>query len=108
MAAAIVDLDINEGDTFIMSLEFWSDVDRTIPIDISLDTFTGTFHIGTKDIPITCIVTAAKNVLEASVTYSLMRNLQRKGKYEIDQLTVLNENYRLIQGNVRVSQEVSV
>ena len=107
MAAAIVDLDINEGDTFVMSLEFWEDQDNTIPIDVSLDTFTGTFHIGTKDIPISCVVTAAKNVLEATVAYTLMRDLQSKGAYEIDQLTPQNESYRLIQGNVRVSQEVS-
>ena len=28
MAAAVVDLDINEGDTFIMSMELWEDEDK--------------------------------------------------------------------------------
>ena len=109
MAAAVVDLDINEGDTFIMSIEFWENVDNTIPSDITTSTFTGTFKIGTKDIPITCAVsTYANNVLELLVAYSLMRDLASKGRYEVDQLTVDNENFRLIQGAVRVNQEVSV
>ena len=108
MAAAIVDLDINEGDTFIMSLEFWEDVDNTLPIDITKDTFTGSFKIGTKTIPMVCTIsTMTTNVLEASVDYTLMADLASKGKYDIDQLTEYNEKFRLIQGNVRVSQEVT-
>jgi len=108
MAAAVVDLDINEGDTFIMSLEFWSDVDNTLPIDISADTFKGSFKIGTKSIPMTITHSLpAVNVIEAKVDYALMADLSSQGKYDIDQLTVDNDKYRLIQGNVRVSQEVT-
>ncbi len=109
MAAAIVDLDINEGDTFIMTLEFWSDEDNTLPIDITLDTFIGSFKIGNKAIPMTMTtLLPATNALEAKVDYSLMVDLSSKGKYDIDQLTVDNEKYRVIQGNVRISQEVTV
>ncbi len=108
MAAAIVDLDIDEGNTFIMTIEFWSDVDNTIPIDITTDTFTGSFQFGTKNIPMTFTISPVGNVLEAKVAYSLMANLPNKGKYDIDQLDVANDKYRLIQGDVRVNQEVTV
>ena len=109
MAAAVVDLDINEGDTFVMTLELWEDADNTIPIDVTASTFKGSFKIGTKLIPMTVVVQApATNVIEASVAYSLMADLASQGKYDIDQLTQYGESYRLIQGNVRVSQEVTV
>jgi len=108
MAAAIVDLTINEGDTFIMTMDLWSDVDNTIPIDITADTFTGSFKIGEKIIPITLMVSSsAVNVLEATVDYTLMGDLSKQGKYDIDQLTPAGEKYRLMQGNVRVSPEVT-
>ena len=107
MAAAIVDININEGETFIMSLEFWDDVDNTIPIDVSTDTFTGSFKIGTKTIPMTMThLTPAVNVIEAKVAYSLMTDLSSKGKYDVDQLNTSGDKFRLIQGDVRVSQEV--
>jgi len=107
MAAAIVDININEGETFIMSLEFWDDADNTIPIDVSTDTFTGSFKIGTKTIPMTMThLTPAVNVIEAKVAYSLMTDLSSKGKYDIDQLNTSGDKFRLIQGDVRVSQEV--
>ena len=107
MAAAIVDININEGETFIMSLEFWDDVDNTIPIDVSTDTFTGSFKIGTKTIPMTIThLTPAVNVIEAKVAYSLMTDLSSKGKYDVDQLNTSGDKFRLIQGDVRVSQEV--
>ena len=108
MAAAVVNLDkVNEGETFIMSLEFWDDVDNTIPIDVSTDTFTGSFKIGTKTIPMTIThLTPAVNVIEAKVDYALMTDLSSKGKYDIDQLNISGDKFRLIQGDVRVSQEV--
>ena len=36
-----------------------------------------------------------------------MADLSSQGKYDIDQLTADNDKFRLIQGNVRVSQEVT-
>jgi len=109
MAAAIVDLDINEGDTFVMTMELWENQDNTIPIDVSLDTFTGSFKIGTKTIPMTISVSLpAVNVVEATVSYTQMVNLSNVGNYDIDQLTSYGEKYRLIQGKVRVNQEVTV
>ena len=109
MAAAVVDLSINEGETFIMSLEFWEDVDNTLPIDVSNDTFAGSFKIGTTTIPMTIThLTPAVNVIEAKVDYALMVDLSSKGKYDIEQLTPDAEKFRVIQGDVRVSQEVTV
>jgi len=107
MAAAIVDLDINEGDTFIMTLEFWENQDNTQPIDVSADTFKGSFKIGTKTIPM-AVVIHDTNVIEAKVAHTLMHDLQAKGNYDIDQLTSEGENFRVIQGKVRVSPEVTV
>ena len=108
MAAAIVDLDINEGDTFIMTMELWENQDNTIPIDVSADTFTGSFKIGNKTIPMRVVLLGPTvNVLEATVDYTNMADLSRTGKYDIDQLTQYGERFRLIQGNVRVSQEVT-
>ncbi len=108
MAAAIVDLDINEGDSFVMTLEFWEDADNTIPIDITADVFTGAFQIGTKYIPMTTTISApAVNVLTATVDYSTMVDLSSKGKYDIDQLIPSGEKFRLIQGVVRINQEVT-
>jgi len=107
MAAAIVDLDINEGDTFTMSLEFWENQDNIIPIDISNDTFKGSFKIGQKRIDMT-INHLSTNAIEATVNHSLMHDLSARGAYDIDQLTVEGENYRVIQGAVRISPEVTV
>jgi len=106
--AAVVDLDINEGDTFVMSLDFWSDSDNTIPIDITSDMFKGSMKIGTKIIPMTiAISTVAVNSIQATIAYQLMGDLSSKGKYDIDQLTNAGENYRIIQGSVRVNAEVT-
>ncbi|RLE27913.1 MAG: hypothetical protein DRJ61_16980 [Acidobacteria bacterium] len=106
--AAIIDLDINEGDTFVMSLDFWSDVDNTIPIDITADTFKGSMKIGTKTIPMTIrISTVAVNSIQATIAYQLMGDLSKAGKYDIDQLTNSGENYRIVQGDVRVNAEVT-
>ena len=106
MAAATVDLEIDEGDTFIMTLEFWVNADGTIPMDISGDTFTGAFKIGTKFIPMTITTSSSvTNVIELRVDQTLMKDLSTKGRYDIDQLTN-GDNFRLLQGAVRVSPEV--
>ena len=105
--AAVVDIDINEGDTFLMSLDFWSDADNTIPIDITSSVFKGSFQIGEKLIPmVMTISSSAVNVLEASVAYTLMGDLSKQGKYDIDQLEN-GENFRVIQGSVRVNPGVT-
>ena len=108
MATAILDININEGDTFVMSLDFWSDVDQTLPIDITNDTFKGSMMIGTKLIPMTITTSAtAVNAIQAVIDYNLMGDLAKSGKYDIDQLTSAGENYRVIQGRVRVNAEVT-
>ena len=106
MAAAVVDLDINEGDTFMMTIEGWEDQDNTLPMDWSTSTFLGSFEFSGVNIPMT-VTLLTQNIIEASVAHSLMVDLPRKGKYDIDQLTNTGERYRLIQGRVRVNAEVT-
>ena len=109
MAAAILDLDINEGETFLMSIDLWENVDQTIPIDITGSTFSGAMQIGQKYIPLTITIKApAVNVIEATVDYTTMVDLANTGKYDIEQLTPQGEKFRLIQGRIRVNQEVTV
>jgi len=107
MAAAIVDLDINEGETFLMATEFWEDVDNTIPVDISAWIWEGAFKIGTKFIPMGInVLPDVVNAIEITVDYSTMVELSSKGTYDIEAL-VGTEKFRVFQGAVRVSQEVT-
>ena len=106
--AAVVDLNINEGETFIMDLEFWEDEDNTLPTDVSTWVWAGSFVIGPKTIPM--VITRgieAINVIEATVAYVDMSDLTAVGKYDIE-ATFSNERFRIIQGNVRVSPEVTI
>ena len=105
MEAATIDLDINEGETFIMVAEFWEDQDNTIPTDISSWVFEGMFKIGTKLIPMTMSITTP-NFMEATVDYQDMTELGSQGRYDIEALQG-TEKFRLFQGAVRVSQEVA-
>ena len=108
MGAAIVDLEINEGHTFVMSLELWENEDNTIPIDVSSDTFIGSFEFSGVNIPmVVVLMDGTTNVIEATVSHTSMVDLPTKGKYDIDQLQADGERYRLIQGRVRVNQEVT-
>jgi len=106
MAAAVVDININEGDTFKMSLDLWSDADNTLPIDLSTSTFEGQFKFGPSRVNMT-IEVVVPNILNISVPYANMGMLPDTGKYDIDQIVVGDERYRLIQGNVKVNHEVT-
>lgn len=104
---AVLDITINEGDTFIMVLELWDDVDNTLPTDISADDFKGTFKFGNLTIPMNIKkLTPAVNAIEASVQYTDMRDLPRQGRYDIDQLPT-GESFRLLEGAVQVSKEIT-
>ena len=108
MAAAILDVDINEGETFLMSLEFWEDSDNTIPIDITRDTFKGAMQIGQKYIPIDMTFgTATINVLNMEVPYGTMVDLAKTGKYDVEQQQG-TDMFRVIQGRIRVNKEVTI
>ena len=108
MASAVVDIDINEGDTFVMTLDLWENQDRTIPVDVSGDTFTGNMKFGKKIVPFIVVKSPfAVNVITVTTDYKKMVDLGRQGSYELDQLTG-GESYRLIQGRTLVNQEVSV
>jgi len=106
MATAILDVNINEGDTFVMDIEFWHNIDQTLPIDISNDIFAGSFEFAGKNIPMVCTIIGV-NVLEVKVDYTVMVDLPKKGKYDIDQTTEGDERFRIMQGDVRVSAEVT-
>ena len=109
MAAAVVDVDINEGDTFVMVLDLWENQDKTIPIDITPDTFTGSMKFGTKVIPLIIEKSIlVVNSITATTDFNLMRDLGLHGSYEIDQKLPSGESYRLIQGRVLVNQEVNI
>ena len=108
MAAAVVDLNINEGETFIMSLEFWEDKDNTIPIDVTSWSLYGQFLIAEKRIPMALTKLApAINAVEARVNYNLMTDLKTQGKYDIEVQSGA-DRFRLMQGSVRVSPEVTI
>ena len=107
MAAVTLDLSLNEGETFIMAIEFWEDDDGTIPADITNNSFDGAFKIGQKYIPMTIIVKdASTNVIEATISYDLMVDLELAGRYDIEMLQD-GEKFRIIQGAVRISKEVT-
>jgi len=108
MAAAILDVDINEGETFLMSIEFWEDSDNTIPVDITRDTFTGAMQIGQKYIPIDMSFgSLTVNVLNMEIPYGTMVDLAKTGKYDVEQQQG-DEKFRLIQGRIRVNKEVTI
>jgi len=108
MAAGIFDININEGDTFVLSLEFWSNEDNTIPLDLTLIEFSGAFQIGSKYIPMVCTKsTDIINVMTATVSYSQMTDLSTQGKYDIDSMQD-GERFRVIQGSVKINKEVTV
>jgi len=106
--AGILDIDINEGDTFIMAMEFWSDCDNTIPIDITASTFIGNMKLGQTLIPMTMTISGvANNVLEAKIDYLLLADIPSAGNYDIVEEDVVGERFRTLQGTVTVSKDVA-
>jgi len=105
MATAILDIKVNEGDTFIMTLDFWENADHTIPSDLTGITYAGQFKIGNKYIPMTN-TKLAENVIEFKVASSSMKELGNKGTYDIDEM-FNGETFRILQGDVRTSAEVT-
>lgn len=103
MAAAVVDLNINEAETFEISLEFWEDSDLTVPTDISSWTFKGAFSFSTSCIPMA--FTKFDNSVMVRVEASALRDLPPIGTYTIES-TTLGDTIRIQQGSVRVDRSV--
>ena len=103
MAAAIVDLNINEHETFEMTMSYWLNEDRTQPIDLIGWTFNGAFNFGDLCIPMTFTING--NDVLVTVTANSLVNLPKKGSYSIE-ATNGTEIYRIQQGSVRVDKEV--
>ena len=103
MAAAIVDININEGETFEMSLSFWVNNDLTEPIDISDWVFKGAFSFSDACIPM--VFTKVDNSIKARVEASALVDLPSIGSYTIE-ASDISDTYRIQQGNVSVDRSI--
>ena len=102
MAAAIVDLNVNENETFEMTMTYWEDADKTLPVDLTDWTFEGAFNFKNLCIPMT--FTKDANSVLARVEASDMNNLPIKGSYSIE-ASDTTSTFRVQQGKVRVDKE---
>lgn len=103
MAAAVVDISINEKETFELSIEFWENSDLTDPVDISTWTFNGAFSFSNICIPMT--FTKIDNSVTARVEASALVDLPAVGSYSIEATDALN-TFRIQQGSVEVDRGV--
>ena len=103
MAAAIVDININEAETFEMSIEFWENSDLTEPVDITGWTFNGAFSFSSACIPMT--FTTHANSIVCRIEASALVDLPSKGKYTVE-TTNVTDTYRVQQGTIRVDKVV--
>ena len=103
MAAAVVDININEHETFEMTLAYWDNEDRTLPLDLTGWTFDGAFNFGSLCIPMS--FTVNDNEVLVRVEADALVNLPHKGTYSIEASNA-GDVYRLQQGKVRVDKEV--
>ena len=103
MAAAVVDININEHETFEMVLSYWENVDRTVPIDLTGWTFVGAFKFTDLCIPIT--FTRVDNSVICRIEADQLVNLPKKGSYTIE-ANLGTDVIRLQQGKIRVDKEV--
>ena len=103
MAAAVVDININEHETFEMTLSYWENNDRTLPLDLTGWTFNGAFNFGDLCIPMTFTING--NDVLVIVDADDLVNLPKTGSYTIE-ATDNTVTYRLQQGKVRVDKEV--
>lgn len=101
MAAAVVDLNINEGETFNMSLEFWENSDRTEPVDITGWTFNGTFSFSNLCVPMT--FTVIDNSITANIEATELVDLPATGRYTVEASSV-DGVYRIQQGTLTVDR----
>ncbi len=99
MAAAKVDIDINEAETFEMAIEFWENQDLTIPIDLTGWVFTGAFSFSDRCIPM--VFTTIDNSITARIEADQLLDLPAKGTYSIESDDG-TDTLRVQQGSIRV------
>lgn len=103
MAAAILDIDINEKETFEMAIEFWDNTDLTEPIDISGWAFNGAFKFSSACIQMSFIT--VDNSVSIRVEASELVDLPSKGSYTIEANSG-SDTYRIQQGKVEVDRSI--
>lgn len=105
--ASKLNLNIDEATTWEVEIEFWENTDKTIPMDISDQTFTGAMQLGESYLPMTMVVT--ENVVTASLTAVDLTDLESHiGKYDMlmtDNTTTVVQ--RFLEGTVRASKGVT-
>jgi len=98
-------MDINEGSTFVFTMDLWENDDGTIPVDLTKWTFDGAMDIGDKCIPLT--ITYLANGITVMVDSALMVDLGNAGSYNVKWTHIATgERFRLIEGKLTVNQEV--
>ncbi len=106
MSAATVDLNINEGETWNMSISLWVNRDKNEAMDISGWQWLGAFKIGTNYIPMSFDV--LENEVHAHIAYGLLEDLQSTfGDYDIEVVNAEGEKYRMVQGRIAVNHEIT-
>jgi len=101
MAAAKLDINIEESVTWEMQLEFWENSDRTLPVDISSWTFSGAMNFSTACVPMT--FSKLDNIVVARIEASALVDLPVKGFYTITANDTA-DTIRIQQGNVVVDR----
>lgn len=99
--AAIVDININENETWVMVLSYWVNKDRTEPIDISSWVLNGTMSFSDRCIPMS--FTTYENEITCRIEASELLALPLSGKYTIE-VSSGSDLSRLQQGSVEVDR----
>ena len=101
MAAAIVDLNINEGETWEMQVDFWENDDNTLPIDLTGWSFKGAMNFTSRCIPMSFNV--FENAIVARIEANELVNLPTRGTYAIEADNGTDVT-RVLQGNIVVDK----
>lgn len=99
--AAVVDIRINTDETWVMSLAYWENKDRTIPVDISTWAFNGSMSFPDKCIPM--VFKTYKNEVECRIEASSLLDLPQAGRYTIE-ASISGVKSRLQQGDIEVDR----
>ena len=101
MAAAKVDLNINQGETWELQMEFWQNNDETLPIDISMWVFKGAMNFGSLCVPMS--FNSIDNTVAARIEADQLSDLPLTGTYAIEASNGFDTT-RVLQGNIQVDK----
>ena len=100
-----VDLDINADETFEIELQYWDNVDRTLPIDISTWVFNGSMYFsGNLCIPMTFNIINT-NTVNCRIEADQLVDLPSTGTYVI-RADIGTDRVKLQEGKIRVNRNV--